>query len=92
MGKILEEATGLRQKKQGNSKYFCTDCFKSGKGNNPCGVPGHNILYVSHKIWFPSPKASKTRWKKFFEAIGRWYPFHSNDGLKEKILSKVPLK
>ena len=91
MGKIIEERTGLRMKKAAHDKYFCTDCFKSGKGN-PCGVQGHNIMLVSHKLWFPSPKASKTRWKQFFKAIGRCYPFHCDDELKNKILSKVPLE
>lgn len=91
MGKIIEESTGLRQKSSAHWKYFCTDCFKSGKGN-PCGIPGHNIVSVTHRIWFPSPKASKMRWKKFLQAVGGYHPFRTMDGLKEKILSKVPLK
>lgn len=64
------------KKKPAHNKFFCLDCLKSGKGN-PCGIQGHKIVLVSHKIHFPPVTASKLRWKEFISVVGlfRWGPF-----------------
>lgn len=67
-------------RKQGGSKdkYLCCHFLKSGKGSNPCGIQGHNIIRVWHRYRFPSYKASKKKWLKTLEAIG-WIPCPKKD-------------
>lgn len=64
-------------KKQAHEKYFCCTCLKSGKGDGTCGKQDHHLVRVSHKIHFPSPKKSKTRWKEFIKKadLYKWHPF-----------------
>jgi hypothetical protein len=68
MGRRTKIINGMIRKQKCHWKFLCLDCLKSGKGN-PCGVQGHRYRMVSHKIHFPSPSASKTRWKEFLKAV-----------------------
>lgn len=96
MGNRTKMIKGILRKKSAHEKYLCFTCLKSGKGN-PCGVEGHLYKSVSHKIHFPSSKASKTRWKEFIKAVDlyNWGSFRKDaDNLEfmkafEKALSEL---
>lgn len=56
---------------RGNLK-FCSKCFYSGKGSSRCIICGEETIQIkSLRVRPPRQKASKMRWKEFFET---WLP------------------
>lgn len=52
--------------------YFCTKCFHSAKEASTCIKCGEEAIYLnSLRVRPPRQKASKMRWREFFEV---WLP------------------
>ena len=75
--------------KQAHSKWLCCTCLRTGKGLGGCRREGHYTTIVSHKLHFPSPKRSKTRWKEFIakSRFFSWGPMQDVDAKVEFLTS-----
>jgi hypothetical protein len=61
---------GSERSKRYRQRRFCPNCFRNGSLSSVCKC-GAQVLDMPFEAQPPRKKASKTRWRKFFE---RWYP------------------
>jgi len=73
----------IRKSSRQEGKWLCPYCLKSGKQPGTCGVTGHKVISVYHKVRLPSYKASKKKWVDTFEAVG-WMDLYFKRGWRAK--------
>lgn len=61
---------GSKRAKQYRQRRFCPNCFRNGSLSRTC-ICGRTTLSMLFEAQPPRKRASKTRWRKFFE---KWYP------------------
>jgi len=61
---------GSERAKRYRQRRFCPCCFRNGSLSSICNC-GYPVLDMPFEAQPPRKRASKTRWRKFFE---RWYP------------------
>lgn len=74
-------------------KKLCGICLTSGKGSSwSCGVQGHPLMSVSHKIRFPAKDASKSQWIKILSVSPFDNPYHTSQPGYQSLLKTLGLK
>jgi len=61
---------GSKRSKQYRQRRFCPNCFRNGSLSSTC-ICGEQTLSMPFEAQPPRKRASKSRWRKFFE---KWYP------------------